>query len=45
MTLTLDAPAKVNLFLRVLAREDSGYHGIETLFCRISLSDRLTVGQ
>jgi 4-diphosphocytidyl-2-C-methyl-D-erythritol kinase len=45
MTLTLDAPAKVNLFLRVLAREDSGYHGIETLFCRISLADRLTVGQ
>lgn len=45
MTLTLSAPAKVNLFLRVLAREDSGYHGIETLFCRISLADSLTVGQ
>lgn len=43
MTVALDAHAKVNLFLRVLAREESGYHGIETLFCRISLADRLTV--
>ena len=43
MSVTLDAPAKVNLFLRVLAREASGYHGIETLFCRISLADTLTV--
>ena len=42
-TITLTAPAKVNLFLRVLAREASGYHGIETLFCRISLADTLTV--
>lgn len=45
MTITLDAPAKVNLFLRVLAREASGYHGIETLFCRISLADTLTVAR
>jgi len=35
--------AKVNLFLRVLAREADGFHGIETLFCRISLADDLTV--
>ena len=35
--------AKVNLFLRVLAREDDGFHGIETLFCRIGLADELTV--
>ncbi len=33
--------AKLNLFLRVLAREADGYHGIETLFCRIDLADRL----
>jgi 4-diphosphocytidyl-2-C-methyl-D-erythritol kinase len=45
MSITLSAPAKINLFLRVLAREDAGYHGIETLFCRISLSDSLTVEQ
>jgi 4-diphosphocytidyl-2-C-methyl-D-erythritol kinase len=35
------APAKVNLFLRVLAREADGYHGIETLFCLVSLADTL----
>lgn len=38
---TVEAEAKVNLFLRVLAREASGYHGIETLFCRIRLADTL----
>jgi 4-diphosphocytidyl-2-C-methyl-D-erythritol kinase len=41
--LTLDAPAKVNLFLRILAREDSGYHQLETLFCTLELADTLTV--
>ncbi len=42
-TLALTCPAKVNLFLRVLAKEVSGYHGIETLFCRVSLHDTLEV--
>jgi 4-diphosphocytidyl-2-C-methyl-D-erythritol kinase len=37
----IDALAKVNLFLRVLAREETGYHGIETLFALISLGDEL----
>jgi 4-diphosphocytidyl-2-C-methyl-D-erythritol kinase len=36
-------PAKVNLFLRVLAREADGYHNIETLFCRLALADTLDV--
>ncbi len=40
---TLPCPAKVNLFLRVLAREADGYHGIETLFCRLALADALEV--
>lgn len=35
----LPAMAKVNLFLRVLAREDSGYHGVETLLCLVGLAD------
>ena len=35
------ALAKVNLFLRVLSREEDGYHGIETLLCLISLADTL----
>lgn len=38
------APAKINLFLHVLAREASGYHQIETLFCRIALADTVSVG-
>ncbi len=39
----LASHAKVNLFLRVLAREDDGFHGLETLFCRIRLADELEV--
>ena len=34
-------PAKVNLFLRILAREDTGFHQIETLFQAVSLCDRV----
>jgi 4-diphosphocytidyl-2-C-methyl-D-erythritol kinase len=37
------APAKINLFLRVLAREADGYHGLETLFCLVSLADELRI--
>ena len=37
------AQAKVNLMLRVLARESSGYHQLETLFARIELGDIVTV--
>lgn len=37
------AEAKVNLLLRVLAREASGYHAIETVFQRIALGDVVTV--
>jgi 4-diphosphocytidyl-2-C-methyl-D-erythritol kinase len=37
------APAKVNLRLCILAREASGYHALETVFCAVSLSDTVTV--
>ena len=37
------AQAKVNLALRVLAREASGYHQIETVFQRLALADTVTV--
>ena len=40
--LSLPAHAKLNLFLRVLARESDGFHGLETLFCLVSLSDTVT---
>ncbi len=33
------APAKTNLFLRILAREEGGYHQIESLFQALSLAD------
>jgi 4-diphosphocytidyl-2-C-methyl-D-erythritol kinase len=37
------ARAKINLFLRVLSRETSGYHALETLFTLLDLADDITV--
>ena len=37
------AQAKINLRLRILARETSGYHQLETLFLRLALADDVTV--
>ena len=37
------AQAKVNLRLKILAREASGFHQLETLFLRLDLSDRVRV--
>ena len=37
------AHAKVNLFLRILARESSGFHQIETAFALLELADELDV--
>jgi 4-diphosphocytidyl-2-C-methyl-D-erythritol kinase len=37
------AQAKINLFLRILAREASGYHQLETLFQRLELGDDVRV--
>ncbi len=37
------AHAKVNLFLRILARESSGFHQIETAFALLELADELVV--
>lgn len=41
--ITVRAPAKVNLFLRVFGKFADGYHAIETLFALTSLSDELTI--
>lgn len=39
----LTAHAKINVALRVLARERGGFHAIETVFARIALGDEVTV--
>jgi len=41
-TLTLSSPAKINLYLKVKAKRNDGYHDIVTVFERINLCDRLT---
>jgi 4-diphosphocytidyl-2-C-methyl-D-erythritol kinase len=38
-----NARAKVNLWLRVLAREESGYHQLETMFCALELADTIAI--
>lgn len=38
----LYAPAKVNMYLRVLGKRPDGYHEIETVFERIALFDKIT---
>jgi 4-diphosphocytidyl-2-C-methyl-D-erythritol kinase len=42
-TLVVEAPAKVNLVLRVLARRADGYHDIESLVVPITVADRLQI--
>lgn len=43
MRLTLHAPAKINLFLRVKGRRPDGYHLLDTLMQKISLCDELEI--
>ena len=38
----IQAPAKINLFLEVLAKRPDGYHEIETLMARVGLFDSLS---
>ena len=37
------APAKVNLYLRLLAKERSGYHQLETLYSAVDFSDEIVL--
>lgn len=43
MSVTVEAPAKINLTLDVTGRRDDGYHLIETVMQAIDLCDRVTV--
>ena len=42
-SITLAAPAKVNLFLHVTGRRADGYHSLETLFAAIDLADTVSL--
>ena len=42
-TVSIRAHAKINLFLRVLSRESTGFHGIETVFSLLELADEISV--
>ncbi|WP_290522830.1 4-(cytidine 5'-diphospho)-2-C-methyl-D-erythritol kinase [Alcanivorax sp.] len=42
MTLTLPAPAKLNLFLHITGRRNDGYHSLQTLFALLDQGDTLT---
>ena len=43
LSLTINAPAKVNLDLRILGRRRDGYHELRTLLQTVSLHDTLTL--
>ena len=40
-TVTLRAPAKLNLFLHIIGRRPDGYHQLQTVFQLIDLCDEL----
>lgn len=42
-SVSLDTPAKANLYLHVLGKREDGYHTIDSLFQAVSLYDRLYI--
>ena len=43
MTLSLPAPAKLNLFLHITGRREDGYHNLQTLFQLLDFGDQLEI--
>jgi len=43
--ITVKAPAKINLFLKVFSKRIDGYHNIHTLFERVSLFDTIKISK
>ncbi len=43
MSVTVNAPAKINLVLDVVGRREDGYHLLETVFQTVDWCDRITV--
>ncbi len=45
MKLTVNAPAKINLFLDIIGRLDNGYHSLFMVMQSVGLSDKVTVAR
>ena len=45
LTIQVFAPAKINLFLRFLAKETSGYHQLETLYSAVGFGDEIVISR
>jgi len=43
LVVTCKTPAKINCFLRIIERLETGYHSIVTLFRKVSLWDTITI--
>jgi 4-diphosphocytidyl-2-C-methyl-D-erythritol kinase len=40
---TIRAPAKINLWLRIFAPDQTGYHPLDTLFCALDFADEISL--
>ena len=45
MKITVQAPAKINLFLRVLEKREDGYHNIRSGITFINLFDEISIAE
>jgi 4-diphosphocytidyl-2-C-methyl-D-erythritol kinase len=42
-SVVLSAPAKINLWLKVLGKRDDGFHAVETRMCPVAIADEVSV--